>query len=103
MDDLMDCLSGENLFSKIELKRGYHQIRKREGDEWKIAFNTNEGLYEWNVMCDISKNKVFLKFKIGWKIILFSKFEFGIFFPFMAVSISNLIIVINYYDCWEKI
>jgi hypothetical protein len=28
MDDLMDCLSGENLFSKIDLKSGYHHIRR---------------------------------------------------------------------------
>jgi hypothetical protein len=56
MDDLMDCLSGARYFSKIDLKSGYHQIRMREGNEWKIAFKTTKGLYECIVMPFVLKN-----------------------------------------------
>jgi len=48
--DLIESLSKASIFTKIDLRWGYNNIRIKEGDEWKTAFITRQGLFEATVM-----------------------------------------------------
>jgi hypothetical protein len=50
IEDLFDQMRGARVFSKIDLRSGYHQMKVRPSDIPKTAFSTRYSLYEFTVM-----------------------------------------------------
>jgi transposase InsO family protein len=48
--DLIATIASKKLFSKVDISSAFHRLRVRAGDEWKTAFITPTGLYEWLVL-----------------------------------------------------
>jgi hypothetical protein len=50
IEDLFDQMRGVRVFSKIDLRSGYHQMKIRPSDILKTTFSTRYGLYEFTIM-----------------------------------------------------
>jgi hypothetical protein len=50
MDELQNGMKGATWITKLNMKSGYHLIRMAKGHEWKTAFRTKFGSYEYAVM-----------------------------------------------------
>src|ERR1700748_1340870 len=50
INDLIHDLAGTGIYTKLDIRWGYNNIRIKEGDEWKAAFKTSEGLFKPTVM-----------------------------------------------------
>lgn len=50
IQELIDKVQGAKYFTKLDIQWGYNNVKIREGDEWKAAFQTNKGLFEPLIM-----------------------------------------------------
>ena len=50
IDETLRTIAVAKFISKVDVISAFHRIRVKDGDEWKMAFNTRFGLYEWLVI-----------------------------------------------------
>ena len=50
IENVLNRLAGARIFTRLDVKHAYHRLRIREGDEWKTAFRTPLGLFEYMVV-----------------------------------------------------
>ncbi|XP_062028068.1 uncharacterized protein LOC133743955 [Rosa rugosa] len=107
VDELIDEVHGASIYTKLDLRSGYHQIRMCEADINKTAFRTHSGHYEFLVMpfgankCPIHLSQNFLKVKE-------SKCNFGVSqveYLGHIISVEGVAVDPSKIDCikkWEK-
>ena len=50
IEEIIEELAGSAYFAKLDMKSGYHQVRMKKEDEYKTAFKTHHGHYQFKVM-----------------------------------------------------